>query len=105
MTIIQPGEGTTVLEKKTMVGKKLISRRDAEIVRLKLGPGDRLPVHTTPVDVSFFVAEGSGEIAVGSETASVSAGALVESPRDIPHGLANPSGETFTVLVIKTPKP
>ncbi|MDY7026791.1 MAG: cupin domain-containing protein [Spirochaetota bacterium] len=105
MNIIRPEEGTQVYDMDGAVGKKLLSKAEVEVVRIELAPGSSLPVHRTPVDVFFFIIEGSGEIEVGGERKTVEAGSVVESPKDIPHGLHNRSDSPFRVLVVKTPRP
>jgi hypothetical protein len=45
------------------------------------------------------------EIEIGQERRAVSSGAVVESPKDIPHALHNPGHSPFEVLVVKTPRP
>ena len=105
MNIIQPGQGTKAYEKDSVTAKKLLSKPEVEAVRVELGPGGSLPAHTTPVDVFFFIIRGTGEVEIGTERETVSAGSLIESPKDIIHGLHNTSEEVFEVLVVKTPKP
>ena len=105
MNIINPEEGTLVYEMDGAVGKKLLSKTDVEVVRIELDPCSSLPVHRTPVDVFFYIIEGSGEIEVGGESKTVEKGSVVESPKEIPHGLRNHSDGTLKVLVVKTPRP
>lgn len=105
MLIIPPEGGTEVYNKNSVFGKILLSKDEVEVVRLELGPRSSLPVHTTPVDVFFYVIQGKGEIEVGAERKVVSAGMLIDSPKGISHGLHNPGEEVFRVLVVKTPKP
>ncbi len=105
MNIIRPEEGTQVYDMDGAVGKKLLSKTDVEVVRIKLDPGSSLPVHRTPVDVFFYIIEGCGEIEIGGESKTVEAGSVVESPKEIPHGLQNRSNGPFKVLVVKTPRP
>jgi mannose-6-phosphate isomerase-like protein (cupin superfamily) len=57
------------------------------------------------VDVFFFIISGTGEVEIGEERETVNAGSIIESPKDIIHGLHNTSKELFEVLVVKTPKP
>ena len=83
----------------------MLSREEVEVVRIELGPNSSLPVHTTPVEVFFYIIEGKGEIEIGEERNEVHAGEIVESPKDIPHGLHNTTDAAFEVLVVKTPKP
>lgn len=105
MNIVRTKEGLEVYSKDSVVGKKLLVKDDVEVVRLELAPGKSLPVHRTPVEVFFYIIEGNGEVEVGGEREAVRAGDLVESPKDIPHGLHNTSDKPFKVLVVKTPKP
>ena len=105
MKIIQPDQGSVVYEKNAVTGKKLLTKPEVEAVRIELAPGSSLPVHKTPVEVFFFVIEGRGEIEIGEEREPVSAGCLVESPKNILHGLHNTSDSELKILVVKTPKP
>ena len=105
MNIIQPEQGDTAYEKNAVTAKKLLSKSEVEVVLVELKPGSSLPIHSTPVDVFFFIIEGNAEVEIGEEREPVSAGALVESPKDIPHGLHNTSDSSLKILVVKTPKP
>lgn len=105
MNIVQPEQGDIAYEKDAVTAKKLLSKSEVEVVRVELTPGSSLPVHSTPVEVFFFIIEGRGEIEIGEEREAVSAGSLVESPKNIPHGLHNTSEGSLKILVVKTPKP
>lgn len=105
MNIVKPNDGTTAYNKNAVMAKKLLSKDEVEVVRIELAPGSSLPVHSTPVEVFFYIIEGRGEVEIGAEREAVSAGCVVESPKDIPHGLHNTSDSHFEVLVVKTPKP
>jgi mannose-6-phosphate isomerase-like protein (cupin superfamily) len=59
----------------------------------------------TPVDVFFYVLEGTGVVEIGSERSEVTKDTLVESPARIPHRWINESMAVFRVLVVKVPKP
>lgn len=84
---------------------KLFDSPDAVIMHLSLDPGERLKTHITPVDVAFYVLEGTPMIGMGSEEKTFLPDTLVESPRDIPHYIKNASQDKVRVLVIKVPKP
>jgi quercetin dioxygenase-like cupin family protein len=105
MNIIQARQENEVLRKEALVANKLISKSEVEVVRIAIEEGGTLPVHTTPVEVVFYILAGSGEVEIGEDRTSVDAGALVESPKNIPHALHNTSAGVFEVLVIKAPKP
>jgi len=78
---------------------------NAMAVHITLMPGQSLKKHVTPVDVFFYVLEGTGVIEIGEERENVGRDMLVESPARIPHRLANEGDQPFRVLVVKAPKP
>jgi mannose-6-phosphate isomerase-like protein (cupin superfamily) len=59
----------------------------------------------TPVDVFFYVMEGTGIVEIGDEKKTIGKDMLVESPARTPHRWINESMEVFRVLVVKVPKP
>jgi len=72
---------------------------------LTLKPGESLKRHITPVDVFFYVLEGTGVIEIGDEKKEVSKDMIVHSPAKIVHCWYNKSGSTLKIMVAKTPKP
>lgn len=84
--------------------KKLYDQPGAQVMHMALGPGEEVPQHSTPIDVFFFVLEGSGHIQVGEEKAKVAEGTLVESPKNIPHGIVNDESGPMRVMVVKLNK-
>jgi mannose-6-phosphate isomerase-like protein (cupin superfamily) len=85
--------------------RKIYESLYAVAVVITLMPGEALKRHITPVDVFFYVLEGSGVIEIGSEKQTVGKDMLVESPARIPHRWSNESTAVFRVLVVKVPKP
>jgi quercetin dioxygenase-like cupin family protein len=85
--------------------RKIYDTPHAMAVVITLQPGEALKKHITPVDVFFYVLEGTGVVEIGDEKAIVNADMLVESPARIPHRWSNESGAVFRVLVVKVPKP
>jgi quercetin dioxygenase-like cupin family protein len=75
------------------------------VTHITLAPGEQMKRHATPVDVIFYVLEGTGKVLVGEETKEVTKDTLIESPRDIVHCWYNESNADLRFLVIKTPKP
>ena len=84
---------------------KLYDSADAQVMHITLEPGESLKKHVTPVDVFFYVLEGTGVVEIGDEKRSVGPDSLIESPKDIPHCWHNESDALFRVLVAKTPRP
>ncbi|MFH0966861.1 MAG: cupin domain-containing protein [Methanobacteriota archaeon] len=74
-------------------------------VVITLQPDESLKKHITPVDVFFYVLEGTGIIEIGEEREVVSKDSIVESPAGTPHRWSNESDTVFRVLVVKVPRP
>jgi len=105
MNIIKPVQGKEAYNKNGVLGRKMFTKSEVEVVHMELEPGSTLPLHKTPVEVFFYILKGKGEIEIGEERVEVEADSLVESPRMIPHALHNTGTETFRLLVVKTPRP
>ena len=85
--------------------RKVYESPHAMAVVITLKPGEALKKHITPVDVFFYVLEGSGVVEIGDEKQTVGKDMLVESPAKIPHRWSNESTSEFRVLVVKVPRP
>jgi quercetin dioxygenase-like cupin family protein len=85
--------------------RKVYDTEHATAVVITLAPKEALKKHITPVDVFFYVLEGTGIVEIGDERAEVGKDHLVESPAKIPHRWINESDQTFKVLVVKVPRP
>jgi len=85
--------------------RKLYDKDSAQVMHITLNPGQGLKPHITPVDVFFYILEGTPEVQVGEEFITVEPDSLVESPKDIVHCLYNKSESVARILVVKAPKP
>jgi quercetin dioxygenase-like cupin family protein len=85
--------------------RNLYNTDDAMITVIILKPGERLKRHITPVDVAFYVLDGTGVVEIGEEKAKVSRDTLVESPKDIMHCWYNESDDILKFMIVKAPKP
>ena len=85
--------------------RKIYDTPHAIAVVITLQPGEALKKHITPVDVFFYVLEGTGIVEIGDEKKAIGKDMLVESPARIPHKWTNESNAVFRVLVVKVPKP
>ncbi len=83
---------------------RLYDTTDAQVMHITLEPGESLKKHITPVDVFFYVLEGTGVVEIGDEKMKVFRDTLVESPKDISHAWSNESDKRFRVLVVKAPR-
>ena len=84
--------------------RRLYDRESAQVMHITLEPGESLKKHITPVDVFFYVLEGTGVVEIGDEKMKVFRDTLVESPKDISHAWSNESDKRFRVLVVKAPR-
>jgi mannose-6-phosphate isomerase-like protein (cupin superfamily) len=84
--------------------RKIYQTSDAEVIHMTLTPGQALKRHTTPVNVFFYILEGTGEVEIGDETQTVQKDSLIDSPKGIPHLLHNTGESVFRFLVVKLPK-
>jgi quercetin dioxygenase-like cupin family protein len=85
--------------------RKIYESPHAMAVVITLQPGESLKKHITPVDVFFYVLEGTGTVEIGNDRASCTKDMLIESPAKVPHRWINESNAVFRVLVVKVPKP
>ncbi len=85
--------------------RNLYNKEEAMVTVISLEPGQSLKRHITPVDVAFYVLEGTGIVEVGEEKVEVTKDTLIESPKDILHCWYNESDAPLKFMVIKAPKP
>jgi quercetin dioxygenase-like cupin family protein len=84
--------------------RKLYDHENAQVMHMVLQPGQSLKPHITPVDVFFYVLEGSPEFRVGDEKETVEKDNLIESPKNVVHCISNQSDSVARILVVKAPK-
>lgn len=104
--IIKYLEQTEVMQNAHGVdARNLYNAEDVMVTVITLEPGEALKRHITPVDVVFYVLEGTGIVEIGEEKNDVSRDALIESPKDIMHCWYNESNAPLRFMVIKAPRP
>lgn len=85
--------------------RKMYDKKSAQAAHITLQAGEALKPHVTPVDVFFYVLEGTPTIRVGNQNGEVSKDCLVESPKNIVHCIYNFSSSITRILVVKAPGP
>ncbi len=85
--------------------REMYNKESAQAMLMALKPGESLKPHKTPVDVFFFIIEGTPTIHIGEESEVCEADSLVESPADIVHYISNQSDRAARILVVKAPRP
>lgn len=81
--------------------RKLHENASFKVMHITLKPAERVEIHTTPVDVLFYVLEGTCVVQVGDEKGQFSKDTLIDSPANIPHALYNESYTQVRVMVVK----
>ncbi len=105
MKIVKVSETSIKATPHKIDARELYSKKTAQAVHIELKPGERLKPHKTPVDVFFYVLEGTPDIFIGEDKLTVEKDCLVESPMNITHYFVNNSKNTVRVLVVKAPTP
>ena len=105
MEIICIAEKELKVKPRGIKARSLVDLPDINIMNLLMAPGEKVPVHSTSVDVLFHITGGQGTITIGPETSQVNAGEIVVSPAGIPHALEASGDSVLKLLVIKTPNP
>ncbi len=85
--------------------REIYNLDNAQVVHIELKPNEGLKPHKTPVDVFFYVLEGTVEVNIGGEVQLVDKDSIVESPKNITHYFINKSNVNARVLVVKAPNP
>ena len=85
--------------------RQLYSKPSAQIMHISLKPGESLKPHKTPVDVVFYVLEGTPTLHIGSESLVAAKDTLAESPADLVHYISNSGTQVARIMVIKAPRP
>ncbi|MDH5527047.1 MAG: cupin domain-containing protein [Nitrospirota bacterium] len=69
-----------------------------------LEPGQAQKPHAhAGEDKLYYIVEGSGKVAVGSEEKAIGAGEIVIAPAGVDHGITNGAGGRMRVLVFMAP--
>lgn len=85
--------------------KQLYDKDSAQVMHIFLQPGEALMPHKTPVDVIFYVLDGTPTIHIGTESQTFEKDILVESPANVVHYISNNGCTAARILVTKAPKP
>ena len=85
--------------------REMYNKESAQVMLMALKPGESLKPHKTPVDVFFFIVEGTPTIHIGTESEVCEKDSLIESPADIVHFISNDSDKLARIMVVKAPRP
>ena len=68
---------------------------------ITLQPGEQIKKHSAPVDVFFYVLEGTGTIEMGDESQEVKSDTIIESKAGAEHCWYNKSSEKLRIMAVK----
>jgi quercetin dioxygenase-like cupin family protein len=85
--------------------RHLYATPDVMVSQITLAPGEVVKPHKAPVDVFFYVLEGSPAIDVEGEVATAGPDTLVPSAAGHIHSIRNEGDGQVRLLVVKTPNP
>lgn len=70
-------------------GKNAPHVDDITLIVEEIAPGDRIPLHTHPINEVIVILAGTPEVALGDDTQQVEPGTVVFIPAGTPHGTRN----------------
>jgi len=105
MEIINAKSAETIKNPHNVKVARLYDSEHAQAIHITLEPGESLKKHITPVDVFFYVLEGTGIVEIGEEKKEVGQDTLIDSPAKIPHCWYNNDDKVLRILVVKVPRP
>ncbi|MGM0471706.1 MAG: cupin domain-containing protein [Bacillota bacterium] len=83
--------------------RKVLKNEDVQVMNLVLEPGDKVPEHSVPVNVFFYIVEGSGTLRIGDDKQVVQAQDIIPCSPNTKMSLQADQDERFVVLNVKTP--
>ncbi|GEM_PF-6275846 len=90
-----------VLNVENALGYLLASTGCNDIVELHIGEKGCVAAHVLPIDVTFYVIEGSGSITIGADTHTANKGDVIHVPKGEERGWQNNTAQSLKLLVIK----
>ena len=105
MEIISAKHADTFKNPHNVKVSRLYDSEHAQAMHITLEPGESLKKHITPVDVFFYVLEGTGIVEIGDDKKEVGPDIMINSPARIPHCWYNQSKQVLRILVVKAPRP
>lgn len=85
--------------------RHLYSIPEVMVSQMTLDPGEVVRPHKAPVNVFFYVLEGTPTVDIEGEAREVAADTLIPSGAGHVHGIRNESAARVRFLVVKTPNP
>jgi len=81
----------------SIVSKTILDKPVGTITLFAFDAGQKLSEHTAPYDAVVQVIDGAGQVTIGGEAVTVSAGQIIIMPANVPHAVV--AGERFKMLL------
>ncbi len=92
---------TVVLDNDGVIGKKLSTINNSEHVYLSLQKGKEVAPHALPIEVTFFVINGTGTASIDGTEYVASKGDMIRVEPNCLRGWINSGDELLELFVIK----
>ncbi len=99
--IIKNASKAQILHTSAANGFLLADLNFHELVHLVIEPNCEVPPHTLPVDVTFFIIEGNGQVIINNQPFEAGKGDVVVALAHTIRGWKNQTNQPFELLVIK----
>lgn len=93
----------TAINIRGVKAKMMVNHKNATIKNLLLDAGEAIPTHYMPVDVTFFILEGTGTITIGDITYKVQPQDIVLCPINVGMSVQADAASPLSFINIKTP--
>ncbi len=90
-----------VFEKDSAKGRKIVEFDNLEYVHLELEREGKVEAHILPIDVDFFVLEGSATFEIDGTTNNISKGDFIRVFANSSRGVSTSKEQRVKLLVIK----
>lgn len=77
---------------------------EAELLHLTLEAGESMLLHIPPVNLLYYILEGSPTVRVGEAKSQVQTESYIESPAGLATCVSNPTHSRVRLLIVKTSK-
>ncbi len=92
---------TDVLNTNEAIGYLLASTDHNDLVELHIHKNGLVPAHALPIDVTFYVVSGKGQITISDEKIDASQGDVIDVKKNLERSWHNSFSEPLKLLVIK----
>ena len=103
-----PLPGSVVASPSGLPTQHLVSKRDGAeglfVAQQWLQPGDRVLLHTHPVEEAITFLSGSGEATLGEDTVPIGEGVSLYIPAGVVHGFHCTEGTLLVLVVFPVPE-